>query len=244
MSRNLPSKTLLCGALAVAGLLQAMPSAEAATVRVRFTPPYGAPFDEATNGAGNALEWSGEALMDDGGCALTGEINNLGGPCANSFSFTSAVLYLANTNAPNVPLQTIDLLANSPSGGEVFKVKRNTTTTAYYIESAPFIAVQGTQDETKYMGNQAYFSLQFVGEYAQLIWFSEMPKTPGHYTACLNVGPGVNNVAGFKCGTSANLEGAGALLEITPVPEPSTYALMFAGLGALAFVAKRRRQQG
>ena len=30
-------------------------------------------------------------------------------------------------------------------------------------------------------------------------------------------------------------------LNLTPVPEPETYALMLAGLGAMAFVARRRR---
>jgi len=32
------------------------------------------------------------------------------------------------------------------------------------------------------------------------------------------------------------------LYEITPVPEPGTYALMLGGLAALAFVARRRRR--
>jgi len=31
---------------------------------------------------------------------------------------------------------------------------------------------------------------------------------------------------------------------VSGVPEPQTYALMLAGLGAMAFVARRRRVQG
>jgi len=31
---------------------------------------------------------------------------------------------------------------------------------------------------------------------------------------------------------------------LVPVPEPETYALMLGGLGVLALVARRRRQQG
>ena len=31
---------------------------------------------------------------------------------------------------------------------------------------------------------------------------------------------------------------------VTPIPEPETYALMLAGLGALGFVARRRRNVG
>jgi hypothetical protein len=30
--------------------------------------------------------------------------------------------------------------------------------------------------------------------------------------------------------------------DVTPVPEPETYALMLAGLGAVGFVARRRRR--
>jgi len=31
-------------------------------------------------------------------------------------------------------------------------------------------------------------------------------------------------------------------VRVTAVPEPETYALMFAGLGAIGFIARRRRQ--
>ena len=31
-------------------------------------------------------------------------------------------------------------------------------------------------------------------------------------------------------------------LSVTPVPEPETYALMLAGLGAVGFIARRRRK--
>jgi hypothetical protein len=32
------------------------------------------------------------------------------------------------------------------------------------------------------------------------------------------------------------------LVTVTPIPEPHTYVLMLAGLGAVGFMARRRRQ--
>ena len=42
---------------------------------------------------------------------------------------------------------------------------------------------------------------------------------------------------GFK----GNTYGGNLVTELAPVPEPETYALMLAGLGAVGFVARRRR---
>jgi PEP-CTERM motif len=41
----------------------------------------------------------------------------------------------------------------------------------------------------------------------------------------------------WNCGNQSDYN----VVAVTPVPEPSTYALMLAGLGALAFMARRRR---
>ena len=42
------------------------------------------------------------------------------------------------------------------------------------------------------------------------------------------------------CGVSSQANGP-VVMTVTPIPEPSTYALMLAGLGAVGFMARRRR---
>jgi hypothetical protein len=42
-------------------------------------------------------------------------------------------------------------------------------------------------------------------------------------------------------GTTDGLGSYGGQLSVTPVPEPETYALMLAGLGAIGFMARRRK---
>jgi len=39
------------------------------------------------------------------------------------------------------------------------------------------------------------------------------------------------------------LGGKSQLIVLTPVPEPSTYAMMIAGIGLLGFMARRRQRQ-
>lgn len=52
----------------------------------------------------------------------------------------------------------------------------------------------------------------------------------------------------FKLTLFGSVDGARAVysgeLTVAPVPEPSTYALMLAGLGAVAFMARRRKKLG
>ncbi len=49
----------------------------------------------------------------------------------------------------------------------------------------------------------------------------------------------------FKAvGTSDSYGGSLDAVSVTAVPEPETYALLLAGLGAIGFVARRRRGQG
>ena len=63
-------------------------------------------------------------------------------------------------------------------------------------------------------------------------------------------GPAISAINYNTLGVQVNVNGIGAGLShaslytaaVTPVPEPETYALMLAGLGAMGFVARRRRQ--
>jgi PEP-CTERM motif-containing protein len=59
-----------------------------------------------------------------------------------------------------------------------------------------------------------------------------------------NFGGNTQTITGASLTSSfvATATGAGTELFMAPIPEPETYALMLAGLGALGFVARRRRR--
>jgi hypothetical protein len=196
---------------------------------VRFTPPFGNPFPD--------LDWGGVVDIADGACTDVGVVSNLAGNCANEFSFLSGTLTL--TTLSNMAIS--ESIALDPGSSQVQFVQRTGLEPADFqgAYATPFAAVQGSIAAAKYGGQGAWFSLVLLGgTNVQLYWFDKNPGSyfdvPKLYAAC---GKSGDNVVGdYRCGTSSNT----AVAIFQPVPEPSTYALLAAGLGAIGFVARRR----
>ena len=80
------------------------------------------------------------------------------------------------------------------------------------------------------------------GGYADPLTFSVANATLADFNILSTGGnPNAYFAADVYQASSGSTGGVGATSVTTPVPEPETYALMLAGLGAMSFVAKRRR---
>jgi hypothetical protein len=217
------------------------------------------------------LEWSGEAEVSDGGCTETGAVNNIVGPCSGQFSFLSATLVLEKLGGTIAdPVQTINF---QPSQfGSVVSVTRGGLNPSQWtgVVSSAFDAVRGTIPQTIYDANgsfppppsQAYFSLVFVGSFAQLIWFQNDPGDPIlpqsgvnlpivgsgsiQYGLCYLAGSGDHFIGINRCGLSNANNAQGATLNISVVPEPEAYMMALASLGVLGVagtISRRRKAE-
>jgi hypothetical protein len=253
------TKSILWGLLAVVTTYTMVDTVDAQTRRLRFDPAYGEPFvDPGNNDPNNILGWKGYADVSYGTCDSPGTVTNLPGSCNGALSFLGATVELYNTTNSNAVLQTINFV-----GGQIAAMTFDNSSNLTQVYSSPFNPVVGIINETKYDGvNQAYFSLIFVGEYAQLYWFKNNPGNPlvnplafpyvngltaiANYGGCYFAGPGDNNLGFNRCGLSSNLDGAGAQLTITAVPEAEAYMLALAGLGVLGVtgsISRRRKSK-
>ncbi len=84
-----------------------------------------------------------------------------------------------------------------------------------------------------------------------ITWFGVLLSAPSVPYSMLDTNPDDGfSFTGLTAGTYAlTFQGSGAggyggYYTVTAVPEPETYAMFLAGLGALGLIASRRRQQG
>lgn len=192
-------------------------SAQAALYTGAWDPAYGGIFPE--------LGWQASALFDvPASCLAIGTGNNIpiSGPCAG-FDVLSAEVSFYNVANPGTILNSYaldpDVIVNgiNLSGGHLAGID-----TGFFDFFVSELLIAGN-------GQYGFSLILFGGNQAQLIFANPPQTSPG----CAFL-----PVPGASCGISANA----ATGVFTPVSEPETLALMLAGLGAIGFVARRRRR--
>ncbi len=205
---------LLLGAAAMLGTAG---SARAALYTGTWDPQYGGIFPE--------LGWEASALFDvPDACLALGNGTNIpiSGPCAGfdvlsaqvSFWNVADMSTILESNAldPNVIVNGINLTDGALTGID----------TGFFNAFVSGLPIAGG-------GSFGFSLILFGGTQAQLI-FANPPET--------SPGCAMFPVPGASCGASAN----NAVGVFAPIPEPETYALLLAGLGAIGLVARRRRR--
>lgn len=203
--------------LGAAATLGSTGSAQAAIYSGRWDPSYGSIFP--------SLGWEASAVFDvPDACLALGNGSNIpiSGSCAG-FNVLSAGVDLYNVASPGTILQSFDLDTNvivngiNIGGGQLTGID-----TGFFDFFVPTLPIAGN-------GDYSFSLILFGGNKAQLIYADPPATSPGCAFFPVN---------GASCGVSDTA----ATGVFAPIPEPETYALMLAGLGAIAFAARRRRR--
>lgn len=215
---NTRARTALVGAAVfVAAMLGGAQSARAAIYGGSWDPAYGAAF--------SGLGWKGSAtfFIPDACLADAGWIDNTASTCANGgMKVLSATVVLYDLNSLAAP-ETLQFDPNV----QVYQMFVN----AGQLEGVSSNFLGPVHATSSFAGNGTnYFDLKFLPSTTQMV---QLYHTVGNIDPiCVYTG----TPAG--CGFSAS----SPTMILTLVPEPATYALVLAGLGAIGLTMRRRRQ--
>jgi len=137
--------------------------------------------------------------------------------------------------------------SSTPIAGGFSELFTFTLTTLSLANSSVTAVLNGTQDvdftSILLSGPAGIFAFSLLNPDPVEVW--ALPAagallTPGAYTLTLT---GVNSAAQGSYGGNIAASPVGDPTPTSPMPEPATYAMFVAGLGALGFIASRRRRR-
>lgn len=255
---------VICSVLALTGWAVASGPAGAALYKGTYHPIYGAPFDDPR------MAWGGTLTVAvDDACVQPGNVSLLS--CPGGIAITQATVDLFEADAAGNPTgglhQTLDFGVQPGILGLNWLLTFGSDENLTGVRSTAFNAIQGDAGALTMWDNfhQAWFSLQFLGDYAQLYWFDKEPLnvdevllTAGGSVGPFTIGqicrstrtvtiPGWLPVNPDYCGWSdPNKFSDGALITFERIPEPATYTLVAAALalmGVTGLLSRRRHAE-
>jgi len=195
------------------------------------------PVPDNTSTGPNSLR-----IVSDAGQNLRVQVNPSGGTSAPGNAFVDTALNGATTRLDGVAYSNND--RDPATGTTLFGIDSETDSLYSFLNpnagSTQLVGALGGSafDVTAVLG----FDIAGAGTaFAALVLGGTGDAKTGIYSINLGTGAatllGIYGIGGLSAGAS-QLQG----LTVVAIPEPETYALMLAGLGALGVMAKRRRR--